>query len=338
MQDTQIKQEPQQPRFVQQKVSELFRVKARETTMANVLEPRHPLSPAVNSRYIWDETRVLYMRVFENHPSYRAMCVRGHMGVGKTAMVTQYHAILGRPMLSVTLDKDTDRTALFGHDVLNSTGGMEFRPGPVLEAAMKGYALLINEYNMAPPDVTACLNEFLLGEAQYIPELKEVIKPHPAFRVYATINPDGGEGVYFGRKLQDAANDERFMFVDLGEPPAEVETAVVRATLQGRIPDTILDHTVTVLTSVAKEIRRLFVGNNDGGDAIEVTMSPRTLIRWAETIPMLAGIEAKGINSVHYALEFVLTNRPIEARTKQAIHKILQDKLGQPRDLAPATA
>lgn len=319
--------------FEAKQISAVFGVQAKDTSLVHCLTPRHPESPEVDQDYAWTNDRVFMMRMFEMHPSYRAMCIKGHMGVGKSTLVEQWYAKRGMPLVQVTVDKDTDRAQLFGHDVLNQQGGMEFRPGPVILAAMNGWPILIDEYNVGQPDVMSGLNQLLLGKPQYIPEMRKTVTPHPAFRLYATINVDSGEGVYFGRKIQDGANDRRFMFVDLGSPPQEVEEGMLRKIFTGKIPDAHLQPVAAMLYEVASKIRKVFVGNSDENNAIEVTMDTATLMNWARTIPLCAGSEAMGVHPYHLALEFCLTNRPIQPSTKEFVHKVLEDSLGQPRNL-----
>ena len=78
------------------------------------------------------------------------------------------------------------------------------------------------------------------------------------------------------------------------------------------------------MIQVAGEIRRLFVGDSEGGGPeLTVTMSTRTLMRWAQL-----SMTFKGAPRVFdYALTQALTARA-ERDQKEAIHRIAADIFG----------
>jgi cobaltochelatase CobS len=75
---------------------------------------------------------------------------------------------------------------------------------------------------------------------------------------------------------------------------------------------------------VAAEVRRLFMGNGaEGGPELTVTMSTRTLVRWASL-----SLTFKGAPKVfEYALSQALT-AGAEPEQREAIHRIAADIFG----------
>jgi cobaltochelatase CobS len=74
---------------------------------------------------------------------------------------------------------------------------------------------------------------------------------------------------------------------------------------------------------VAGEIRSLFVGSKEASGELSITMSTRTLVRWATL--MLAYKRAP--NAMAYSLDRALTLRA-EPAQREAIHKIAENIFG----------
>lgn len=77
------------------------------------------------------------------------------------------------------------------------------------------------------------------------------------------------------------------------------------------------------MVKVAGDIRRLFIGGTDGGAELSITMSTRTLVRWAKLTLAFKGAP----NAVEYALVRSLTARA-ELEQREAIHRIAADVFG----------
>ena len=150
----------------------------------------------------------------------------------------------------------------------------------------------------------------------------EVIRPHPRFRVFATGNSAGGgdgSGLYQGVLRQNLAFMDRFRVVQVGYPEPEVEKEVIRQAVPG-LPDTLIDKMILL----AGEIRRLFIGDKDGGGPeLTVTMSTRTEIRMGKLMMAFKGAP----NVVEYALTQALTARA-EPDQREAIHQIAAGLFG----------
>ncbi len=168
----------------------------------------------------------------------------------------------------------------------------------------------------------AGLNDIIEGQPLVIAENGgEVIRSHPKFRVFATGNSVGagdGSGLYQGVLRQNLAFMDRFRVVQVGYPEPVIEKAIIKTQVP-KLPDLIAEKMITV----AGEIRRLFVGAKEGGAELTVTMSTRTLVRWAGL-----SLTFKGAPKVfEYALSQALTARA-EPEQQEAIHRIAADVFG----------
>jgi midasin len=87
-----------------------------------------------------------------------------------------------------------------GSYISNVEGKLVFQEGLLVEAARKGYWVVLDELNLAPSEVLEALNRLLDDNRElFIPETQEIIKPHPHFQLFATQNPPG---LYGGRKVK----------------------------------------------------------------------------------------------------------------------------------------
>ena len=160
----------------------------------------------------------------------------------------------------------------------------------------------------------------LQGGVLYIPETGEVIRPAEGFRIFAATNPaDIGAG-FFGRNTQDAANQDRFWTVKVDYPTAAEEIPLVRKahTTQG-LDETIAQDCAERMVNVAGRVRKMYCGESDESDAIDITLSNRSLKRWAALFMLFTGVD----EPVHYALKRVVTNRA-KPETAKAIHEVVE--------------
>lgn len=254
-----------------------------------------------------------------------AMFLKGHKGCGKTTFVEQFHASLNLPLLTVTAHQRMEIADLIGHFIPNANGGLEFHYGPVARAAKEGWSVLIDEYNFLDPGVSGGLNGLLQGGSVYIPETKEMLKPKQGFRVFAAGNPADVTLGYSGRNTQDAANEDRYWFIEMGYPTSEEETPLVERILSAGLDPATAKSFADKMVDVANRIRKQFMANSDAADAMEITMSTRSLLRWAKMMLLFAKVE----HPVHYALERALTNRATK-ETKVAIHEVVHQVFGDP--------
>ena len=176
-----------------------------------------------------------------------------------------------------------------------------------MQAARYGLSVFLDEYNVMDSSVTTSLNPILEGGKIDIPETGETIFPKEGFRVFAACNPnDKGLG-FFGRNEEDASNKERFWVVEFGYPTPDQEVPIVSAILKSVFDDSTADSYAQKMVEVANRIRQQYMGESGAADALEVTMSTRTLRRWAKGITVFGG-QGGSANPITFTLARALTN------------------------------
>ncbi|MEA1053019.1 AAA family ATPase [Lamprobacter modestohalophilus] len=303
-------------------VSTTFNVQAHpELEVLGFSDAHHPQIPPRQDGYVFRHALLRDVLAFLHDAGGDGLFLTGPTGSGKTSLITQIAARLNWPVQSVTCHGRLELQALIGQFVL-SHGSTQFVHGPLSVAARDGHLLILNESDLMDPSELAGLNDIIEGQPLVIAEHGgEVIHPHPQFRVMATGNSVGsgdGSGLYQGVLRQNLAFMDRFRVIQVDYPTLEIEQAVV----QRAVPSLPLEIIHKMLV-VALEIRRLFLGADHEAPALTLTMSTRTLVRWATL-----AITFKGAPQVfEYALSQALTARA-EPEQREAIHRIAADVFG----------
>ena len=123
-------------------------------------------------------------------------------------------------------------------------------------------------------------------------------------------------GVLF--ENQNIAFMDRFMLVEMGYPKAEVE----RELLNRMFPE-IPAEVTEKMVDFANDVRRNFMGNSSAQDALEVTLSTRTLMRWAKLTIAFQPLSKQGISPIMYALDRALGFRA-STTSRAALHEMAQ--------------
>ena len=229
------------------------------------------LIPDVNDNYVYDTNQLkeaMYAREM-NIPCY----IWGHKGCGKSELIEQICARTRTPMMRVQHTINTEESQIVGQWVVRN-GQTEFELGPLPTAMMNGWLYCADEYDFALPNVTAAYQSVLEGKPLVIKEAPanlRVIRPHPAFRFFATGNTNGtGDetGLYQGTNIQNSANFDRFGVV-INKTYMDEESE--KKILQMRCG--IDEEDSADLVKFANMIRRSYSENK-----ISDTISPRTLI------------------------------------------------------------
>jgi hypothetical protein len=154
--------------------------------------------------------------------------VTGLSGNGKTLMVEQVCAELGRECIRVNISIETDESDLLGGPTLVN-GNVINRDGPVLQAMKRGAILLIDEVDRGSNKLM-CLQGILEGKPYYNKKSGEVVQPAPGFNVVATANTKGrgsDEGKYLSQILDDAFLERFPITVEQQYPDAKTETKIL---------------------------------------------------------------------------------------------------------------
>ncbi|MCK7472165.1 MAG: CbbQ/NirQ/NorQ/GpvN family protein [Desulfomicrobium escambiense] len=193
---------------------------------------------------------------------------------------------------------------------------------PLAVALREGHLLLLNEIDLMDPAELAGLNDVIEGQPLVIAQNGgEVIRPHPKFRVFATGNSAGAgdtTGLYQGVLRQNLAFLDRFRVLPVGYLEPDVELGV----LAGAVPS-LPPEVGEKLIAVANEVRRLFVGEGESTAQLTITLSTRTLVRWARLALTFRGAP----QPIRFALEQALTARA-DPDQREAIHRVAADVMG----------
>src|SRR5690348_16482660 len=157
----------------------------------------------------------------------------------------------------------------------------EFRDGILPWAYQHNVALCFDEYDAGRPDVMFVIQRVLESSGRLtLLDQSRVIKPHPAFRLFATANTVGlgdTSGLYHGNQQINQAQMDRWSIVTtLNCLPHDNEVEIVSAKAKHYRTDAGRD-IVNKMVRVADLTRNAFIN----GD-ISTVMSPRTVITWAE--------------------------------------------------------
>lgn len=300
-----------------------------DLTAIGCVDNQHPNIPTKSDGYVFRRELLRELLGFLGDPHGDGFYLVGPTGSGKTSGITETLARLNWPCQQITAHGRIELADLIGQfKLVSKTVGqapeMEFIYG-VLPTAMKnGHVLLINEMDYADPSEISGLNDIIEGRPLVITENGgEVIVPHPMFRIVATGNSAGGgddSGLYRGVLAQNIAFMDRFRVSCVGYMDAKTEELVLAERLP-KLPKIVREK----LVEVSNAIRNQFLGESGtGADGnLSITMSTRTLVRWAK----LTMDFRQHPSPLQYALGMALTNRA-EPSEKVAIEKIAAGILG----------
>ncbi|BBU61044.1 MULTISPECIES: cobaltochelatase subunit CobS [Methylosinus] len=239
--------------------------------------------PDKDPDYLFDrETTLAILAGFARN---RRVMVTGYHGTGKSTHIEQVAARLNWPCVRVNLDSHVSRIDLVGKDAIVLKDGKqvtEFRDGILPWALQHNIALCFDEYDAGRPDVMFVIQRVLEVSGRLtLLDQNRVIRPHPAFRLFATANTVGlgdTSGLYHGTQQINQGQMDRWSIVStLNYLPHDAETNIVlakvksfNATKEGR-------DAINKMVRVADLSRNAFMS----GD-LSTVMSPRTVITWAE--------------------------------------------------------
>lgn len=286
-----------------------------------------PFIPSLDVNYVLRRDLIREVNAFLKSPFGDALYVTGPTGSGKTSGITEIAARLNWPVQQITATGRLELSDLIGHHSLSSPAPgaapvMQFMYGPLAIAMQRGHILLINEVDLADPAELSGLNDVLEGRPLVITQNGgEIIKPHPMFRVIVTGNSTGNgdsSGLYQGVMMQNLAAMDRYRFIQVGYADPSTEEGILQ-----RVVPSLPEIVRKGMVRIANEVRALFSGENGDDGQISVTMSTRTLVRWAKLSLQFRGAP----NPLKYALEQALLIRAGKDEA-EAILRISKDVFG----------
>jgi cobaltochelatase CobS len=257
--------------------------------------------PDVDPAYKFDHDTTL--AILAGFAHNRRVLIQGYHGTGKSTHIEQVAARLNWPCVRVNLDSHISRIDLIGKDAIVIRDGVqvtEFREGLLPWALQHSVALVFDEYDAGRPDVMFVIQRVLEVEGRLtLLDQNKVIRPHPAFRLFATANTVGlGDttGLYHGTQQINQGQMDRWNIVaTLNYLPHDEETAIVLAKVKG-YDNAQGRKTIAAMVEVADLTRAGFMA----GD-ISTVMSPRTVISWAENNLIF--------NNIPYAFKVTFLNK-----------------------------
>ncbi|MBE7638475.1 cobaltochelatase subunit CobS [Sneathiella sp. P13V-1] len=248
------------------------------------------LVPDLDPTYVFDHDTT--MAILAGFAFNRRVMVQGYHGTGKSTHIEQVAARLNWPCIRINLDSHVSRIDLVGKDAIVLRDGKqvtEFQEGILPWALQSPTAIVFDEYDAGRPDVMFVIQRVLEVEGKLtLLDQNRVIRPHPAFRLFATTNTIGlGDttGLYHGTQQLNQGQMDRWNIVTtLNYLPEEAETDIVLSklpnydTAEGR-------KTIQAMIGCAELTRSGFIA----GD-ISTVMSPRSVITWAENAEIFGDV------------------------------------------------
>ena len=247
--------------------------------------------PDFDPDYLFDRQTTL--AILAGFAKNRRVMVTGYHGTGKSTHIEQVASRLNWPFVRVNLDSHISRIDLVGKDAIVLKDGKqvtEFRDGILPWAVQHNIALCFDEYDAGRPDVMFVIQRVLEVSGRLtLLDQNRVIRPHPAFRLFATANTVGlgdTSGLYHGTQQINQAQMDRWSIVaTLNYLPHDAETNIVLAKVKSYGASKEGRDIANKMVRVADLTRNAVMA----GD-LSTVMSPRTVITWAENAEIFGDI------------------------------------------------
>ena len=271
--------------------------------------------------YLFDKDTTL--AILAGFAYNRRVMVTGYHGTGKSTHIEQVAARLNWPCVRVNLDSHVSRIDLIGKDVIVLREGKqvtEFKDGILPWAYQNNIALVFDEYDAGRPDVMFVIQRVLEASGRLtLLDQSRVIRPHKAFRLFATANTIGlgdTSGLYHGTQQINQAQMDRWSIVTVLNYLAhdkEVDIVLAKAKhYKGKEGREIVNRMVRV----ADLTRNAFINGE-----LSTVMSPRTVITWAENAAIFGG-------DIGFAFRLTFLNKCDELE-RQLVAEFFQRSFGQ---------
>jgi cobaltochelatase CobS len=268
-------------------VSQLFGFESNMQVLGFAERSEHV--PELDEDYLFNkETTLAILAGFVHN---RRVMITGYHGTGKSTHIEQVAARLNWPCIRINLDSHISRIDLIGKDAIVLKDGKqitEFKEGILPWSYQHNVALVFDEYDAGRPDVMFVIQRILESSGKLtLLDQSRVIRPHAAFRLFATANTVGlGDttGLYHGTQQINQAQMDRWSIVSaLNYLPHAQEVGVVLSKNKSYSNEKG-KKVISNMVRVADLTRNAFMQ----GD-LSTVMSPRTVITWAQNAEIFGG-------------------------------------------------
>lgn len=210
--------------------------------------------------------------------------ITGPTGSGKSSLVKYVCAKMGLPFIRINMSGDVESSALFGQLTVKA-GATEWQDGPLTEAVRYGGVVLIDEWELMPPEISMGLQNLLEDDGfLFLKEMPgtstdKTIVPDEGFRIICagnTVGQGDDSGDFSGTSVQNSATLDRF------------STTIVLQYLTKAHEVNVITSKSKINKTVAKKMVDLaeLIRNAKRQMQVNLTMSPRTLINWGRKVEL----------------------------------------------------
>ena len=246
--------------------------------------------PDIDPTYQFDHDTTL--AILAGFAHNRRVMVQGFHGTGKSTHIEQIAARLNWPCVRINLDSHVSRVDLVGKDQIVLKEGKqitEWKEGLLPWSLQNPVALVFDEYDAGRPDVMFVIQRVLEAEGKLtLLDQNKIIRPHPAFRLFATSNTVGlGDttGLYHGTHQINQGQMDRWNIVTtLNYLPHDDEVNIMLAKFPDMKKTPGGEDDIDKMVRLADMTREGFIN----GD-LSTLMSPRTVLSWIENTAIFDG-------------------------------------------------
>lgn len=196
----------------------------------------------------------------------------GETGVGKTMSVRYLASLTNNGLRRVNLNGATTVDEFLGKLLINEQGTYWVN-GVLVDAMLAGDWILLDEINACLPEIAFSLHSLLDDDRMVV--LMEydgrIVRPHPHFRLFASMNPSE-EGRYGGTKTLNEALLDRFPVVVRMNYLPEAEEIEAVMSQSGNSDRQVVERMVQVARDVREAIQN---------EKVFGSFSTRRVVDWA---------------------------------------------------------